>query len=96
MVVPGYRVVGELLRNELHVLERARREADGLGRYRATRVHGGERHAHFGDSGIYEETDPAFRRVAARLRADACFERASLFVWGFAPIFYWLFVEVSG
>jgi predicted ATPase/transcriptional regulator with GAF, ATPase, and Fis domain len=29
MVVPGYRVVGELLRNELHVLERARREADG-------------------------------------------------------------------
>jgi len=30
MVVPGYRVVGELFRDDLHVLERARREADGV------------------------------------------------------------------
>jgi hypothetical protein len=44
---------------------------------------------YFGRSGVYEETNPTFRRVAERLRADPCFERASLFVWGFAPMFYY-------
>lgn len=44
---------------------------------------------YFGDSRVYEETDPAFRRVAERLRGDPCFERASLFVWGFAPMLYY-------
>jgi 4-amino-4-deoxy-L-arabinose transferase-like glycosyltransferase len=38
---------------------------------------------------VYEETDPGFARVAARLRGDACFEGASLFVWGFAPLLYY-------
>lgn len=44
---------------------------------------------YFGRTGVYEETDPSFRRVAARLRDDPCFERASLFVWGFAPMLYY-------
>jgi hypothetical protein len=44
---------------------------------------------YFGRTDVYEETDPAFRRVAARLRPDACFEGASLFVWGFAPMLYY-------
>ena len=44
---------------------------------------------YFGRTGVYEETDPAFARVAARLRQDACFEGASLFVWGFAPLLYY-------
>jgi hypothetical protein len=44
---------------------------------------------YFGGARVYEETDPSFRRVAERLRADPCFERASLFVWGFAPMLYY-------
>lgn len=44
---------------------------------------------YFGPARVYEETDPSFRRVAGRLRQDPCFERASLFVWGFAPSFYY-------
>lgn len=48
---------------------------------------------YFGRSGVYEETDPGFARVAARLRRDACFEGASLFVWGFAPLLYY-YVEL--
>jgi 4-amino-4-deoxy-L-arabinose transferase-like glycosyltransferase len=44
---------------------------------------------YFDHANVYEETDPAFRRVAERLRADECFERASLFVWGFAPMLYY-------
>lgn len=38
---------------------------------------------------VYRETDPVYRRVAERLRLDPCFEGASLFVWGYAPIFYY-------
>jgi hypothetical protein len=41
-----------------------------------------------GRSRVYQETSPVFADVAARLRADACHERATLFVWGFAPQFY--------
>jgi hypothetical protein len=44
---------------------------------------------YFGRTDVYEETDPAFRRVAARLQRDACHEGASLFVWGFAPMLYY-------
>jgi 4-amino-4-deoxy-L-arabinose transferase-like glycosyltransferase len=40
-------------------------------------------------TGVYEETDPGFARVAARLRRDGCFAGASLFVWGFAPLLYY-------
>jgi hypothetical protein len=38
---------------------------------------------------VYEETHPVFNRMAERLRDDACFPGASLFVWGFAPQFYY-------
>ena len=38
---------------------------------------------------VYRETDPVFRRVAERLRSDPCAENATLFVWGYAPIFYY-------
>jgi hypothetical protein len=41
------------------------------------------------DRRVYRETDPVFSRVAARLRDDACFRDGSLFVWGYAPIFYY-------
>jgi hypothetical protein len=37
---------------------------------------------------VYTETRPAFARVAARLREDRCFGEGSLFVWGWAPMFY--------
>jgi hypothetical protein len=40
-------------------------------------------------SQVYGETRPVFERVARRLRGDACFEGASLFVWGYAPPFYY-------
>lgn len=38
---------------------------------------------------VYRESDPVFARVAAQLRADPCYPGASLFVWGYAPIFYY-------
>jgi hypothetical protein len=38
---------------------------------------------------VYRETDPVFRHVAERLREDPCFENGRLFVWGYAPIFYY-------
>jgi 4-amino-4-deoxy-L-arabinose transferase-like glycosyltransferase len=44
---------------------------------------------YFGRTDVYEETDPVFRRVAARLQGDACHGGASLFVWGFAPMLYY-------
>jgi hypothetical protein len=37
---------------------------------------------------VYEETRPLFGHVAARLRADPCYGRGPLFVWGFAPQLY--------
>ena len=41
-------------------------------------------------SRVYRERDPIFRAVAERLRADPCARRGSLFVWGWAPIIYYL------
>jgi 4-amino-4-deoxy-L-arabinose transferase-like glycosyltransferase len=38
---------------------------------------------------VYEETRPVFRDVASRLRRDPCFPGGNLFVWGFAPSFYY-------
>ncbi len=43
---------------------------------------------YFGPWRVYEETRPVFRRVADRLRADTCYGRGPLFVWGFAPQLY--------
>ena len=42
-----------------------------------------------GDSRVYRERDPVYRAVAKRLEADACFTGARLFVWGWAPGFYY-------
>jgi len=39
--------------------------------------------------GVYEETRPVFEDVATALRADACYQGGGLFVWGFAPQFYY-------
>jgi hypothetical protein len=38
---------------------------------------------------VYREIDPVFRRVADRLRADPCAPGATMFVWGYAPAFYY-------
>ena len=42
-----------------------------------------------GHSGVYREADPVYRAVAERLEADECFRGARLFVWGWAPAFYY-------
>jgi hypothetical protein len=42
-----------------------------------------------GDSRVYRERDPVYARVASRLAADACFPGSRLFVWGWAPAFYY-------
>jgi hypothetical protein len=42
-----------------------------------------------GHSGVYHEADPVYRRVAERLEADECFPGSRLFVWGWAPAFYY-------
>jgi hypothetical protein len=44
---------------------------------------------YLGGSGVYRETDPVYRAVAERLEADPCFHGSSLFVWGWAPAFYY-------
>jgi hypothetical protein len=40
-------------------------------------------------TGAIESRRPVFARVTERLRADECFAGARLFVWGFAPEFYY-------
>jgi hypothetical protein len=44
---------------------------------------------YFGDMQVYRETDPIFHDVAKKLKTDRCFPRANLFVWGYAPLFYY-------
>jgi hypothetical protein len=44
---------------------------------------------YLGDSGVYREQDPVYRAVAERLAADECFPGSRLFVWGWAPAFYY-------
>lgn len=39
-------------------------------------------------SDVYPEARPIYAATAARLRQDPCFADASLFVWGYAPMFY--------
>jgi hypothetical protein len=38
---------------------------------------------------VYRETDPVYRKTAERLSRDACFSGSRLFVWGWAPAFYY-------
>jgi len=42
-----------------------------------------------GDRKVYRERDPVYERIANRLKRDPCHPRASLFVWGYAPAFYY-------
>ncbi len=44
---------------------------------------------YFGNQQVYRETDPVFHSVAQRLKKDTCYKNASMFVWGYAPIFYY-------
>lgn len=44
---------------------------------------------YLGGSGVYREADPVYRAVADRLAADECFGGSRLFVWGWAPAFYY-------
>ena len=44
---------------------------------------------YLGGARVYRETDPVYRRVAERLEADSCFAGSRLFVWGWAPAFYY-------
>jgi 4-amino-4-deoxy-L-arabinose transferase-like glycosyltransferase len=44
---------------------------------------------YYGNKHVYEETDPVFRKVADRLRSGPGSGGETLFVWGFAPEFYY-------
>lgn len=44
---------------------------------------------YLGGSRVYRETDPVYREVAERLAEDECFPGSRLFVWGWAPAFYY-------
>lgn len=50
---------------------------------------------YFGGRRIYRETDPVYREAAARLARDPCFTGSRLFVWGWAPAFYY-YAGLSG
>lgn len=43
---------------------------------------------YYGNTGVYREIDPVFRKVAVRLQQDRCYPRGTLFVWGYTPIYY--------
>jgi hypothetical protein len=43
---------------------------------------------YFGPFDVHAEARPLYRLVASRLEGDACFRGATLFVWGYAPMFY--------
>ena len=44
---------------------------------------------YFGNRKVYRERDPVYAAVAERLKSDRCFKNATLFVWGYAPAFYY-------
>jgi hypothetical protein len=44
---------------------------------------------YFGQPPRAEEARPVFAAVADRLKVDPCYEGGSLFVWGYAPMFYY-------
>ncbi len=43
---------------------------------------------YFGAFDVYAEARPVYGEVARRLEGDACFQDGTLFVWGYAPMFY--------
>jgi len=44
---------------------------------------------YFGDTKIYRERDPVYQNVAQVLKRSPCYKGATLFVWGYAPMFYY-------
>jgi hypothetical protein len=42
----------------------------------------------------YREQDPVYRKIAERLKQDECYSGSALFVWGYAPAFYY-YAEVK-
>jgi len=44
---------------------------------------------YFGKRDIYRERDPVYQEVAQRLKSDPSYKDATLFVWGYAPAFYY-------
>ncbi len=44
---------------------------------------------YLGGTRVYGERNPVFRKVAARLQRDTCAADATMFVWGYAPVFYY-------
>jgi hypothetical protein len=44
---------------------------------------------YLGGSRVYRETDPVYRETVERLARDACFPGSRIFVWGWAPGFYY-------
>ena len=44
---------------------------------------------YFGDTNVYRERDPVYRKVAQVLKRSPCYTGATLFVWGYAPMFYY-------
>ncbi|MCI0603762.1 glycosyltransferase family 39 protein [bacterium] len=44
---------------------------------------------YYGNNNVYRERDPIYHKVAERLKADPCYPGATLFVWGYAPAFYY-------
>jgi len=44
---------------------------------------------YFGDTAVYRERDPVYRKVAQALKRSPCYTGATLFVWGYAPMFYY-------
>ena len=44
---------------------------------------------YFGNQRVYRELDPVYKTVAKRLKQDSCYDNGSIFVWGYAPAFYY-------
>jgi len=44
---------------------------------------------YLGPARVYRERDPVYADVARWLRADPCRSGATMFVWGYAPAFYY-------
>jgi len=44
---------------------------------------------YLGGTRVYRETDPVYAAVARRLQSDPCAPHATMFVWGYAPPFYY-------
>jgi hypothetical protein len=46
-------------------------------------------HLYYGNNNVYRERDPVYKGVAQTLKQDPCSEKGTIFVWGYAPAFYY-------